>query len=107
MPAAERRPIPIPLDRTATVNRYFLEHRAKLIDLAAFLDRVERAAARGEPEDFRMRALREAMAILLDGKPDRARRVLESLSDPSTEPIAKAPMKGATGAVALGTKEQR
>lgn len=107
MAASDRRPIPIPLDRTATVNRYFLEHRAKLIDLAAFLDRVERATPAGEPDDFRMRALREAIAILLDGRPDRARRVLESLSDPSSEPIAKAPMKGALGAFDGGGKAGR
>jgi len=89
-----------PLDRTATVDRYFLEHRAKVLDLAAFLDRVERAAPRpgGATDDFRVAALREAIGILLDGRPDRARRVLEAWSDPSLEPIAKAPMKGALGA---------
>jgi hypothetical protein len=100
MPDSGRRPLPIPLDRTATVNRYFLEHRAKVLDLAAFLDRVERATPMTghEADDFRMKALRDAIALLLDGKPDRARRVLESFSDHSTEPIAKAPMKGALGA---------
>ena len=40
----------------------------------------------------------ETRAILLDGEGDRAKRVLDLLSDPSTEPIDKAPMKGATGA---------
>ena len=96
MPDAETRPTP--LDRTATVDRYFLEHRAKLIDLAAFLDRVERAAPGIAARDFRMDALHDAIAILLDGRPARARRVLEHFSDPSAEPIAKAPMKGARGA---------
>jgi hypothetical protein len=45
-----------------------------------------------------MQAFRAALAILGDGKPERARRVLELLSDPGTEPIARAGMKGATGA---------
>jgi hypothetical protein len=45
-----------------------------------------------------MDALHDAIAILLDGRPERARRVLEHFSDPSAEPIAKAPMKGARGA---------
>jgi hypothetical protein len=45
-----------------------------------------------------MRAFRAAVAIVGDGRPDRARRVLELLSDPSSEPVAKAGMKGATGA---------
>ena len=95
-----------PIDRTAVVDRYFIEHRAKLIDLAAYLDRVDRASPRsgGNGFDFRHDALVRAIAILTDGRPDRARRVLEHFSDPSTEPIAKAPMKGATGAHPMGAK---
>jgi hypothetical protein len=80
------------------VDRYFLEHRAKLIDIAAFLDRVDRADPRGESEDFRMTAFREALHILTSSEPARARRVLDLLSDPTTEPIAKAGVKGAAGA---------
>ena len=91
---------PPPLTKRAVVDRYFLEHRAKVIDIAAFLDRVDRAQGEGA-DDFRRRALEACCAILTDGKPDRARRVLELLSDHSTEPIAKAPMKGATGAAGV------
>jgi hypothetical protein len=91
---------PPPLSKRAVADRYFLEHRAKVLDLAAFLDRFDRAQGEGA-DDFRVAALRGCCTILLDGKPDRARRVLELLSDHSTEPIAKAPMKGATGAVDL------
>jgi hypothetical protein len=96
-----------PIDRTAVVDRYFIEHRAKLIDLAAYLDRVERAAPRAaaaggsDAIDFRHDALVRAIAILTDGRPERARRVLEHFSDHSTEPIAKAHTKGATGAQPL------
>ncbi|MFO0827511.1 MAG: hypothetical protein U0572_05115 [Phycisphaerales bacterium] len=90
----------VPIDRAAVIDRYFMEHRAKVIDVAAFLDRIDRAAPRdgAVPRDFRHEALLGAIAILLDGKPDRARRVLESFSDPTAEPIAAAPMKGALGA---------
>jgi hypothetical protein len=45
-----------------------------------------------------MQAFRRALALLQDGRPERARRVLELLSDPSAEPVARAGMKGATGA---------
>ena len=72
-----------------------MDARAKVIDLAAFMDRVERAD--GE-EDFRMKAFREALKELENGNPDCAKRVLLSLSDPTMEPIAKAPGKGAAGA---------
>ena len=45
-----------------------------------------------------MNAYRGAIALLLDGKPERTRRILELFSDPSTTPIAAAHVKGATGA---------
>jgi hypothetical protein len=91
-----------PLSRAKVIDRYFLEHRAKVLDVAAFLDRVERAApeagAKGR-EDFRVAALRRAIAILGDGRPERAKRILELLSDPTEPPIASAKgMKGAHGA---------
>jgi hypothetical protein len=97
---------PPPLTKRAVVDRYFLEHRAKVIDIAAFLDRVDRAQGEGA-EDFRRTALEACCRILVDGQPDRAQRVLELLSDHSTDPIAKAPMKGATGAVDLHAKGGR
>lgn len=90
-----------PVPRSKIIELYFMEHRAKLIDLAAFLDRCDRAAddLHGR-EDFRLRALREGIAILLDGQPDRAARVLDHFSDQTLEPIASAAgMKGAFGAV--------
>jgi len=90
-----------PLPRSRVVDLYFMEHRARLIDVAAFLDRCDRAEDDGEAgkPDFRLAALREGLQILLDGKPDRARRVLDLFSDPTAEPIASAlGMKGALGA---------
>ena len=48
--------------------------------------------------DFRCVALREAAALLVDGKPERARRILEKLSDPTTEPEIVSSGKAALGA---------
>jgi len=73
----------------------FIEVRHQLIDLAAFLDRVDRHA--GEA-DYRLEALRSALPILLDARPDRARAILEVLSDITTEPIPRATVQGAFGA---------
>lgn len=87
---------PSPMTRDEAIDAYFMEHRAKIIDVAAFLDRVDRCPP--GPDDFRMRAFRRALAILAEEEPGRARRVLESFSDPGAEPIERAPMKGATGA---------
>ena len=91
-------PPPLPLSRHEVVDRYFLEHRAKVLDVAAFLDRVDRAKAGTDEDDFRVRSLRASIALLLDGEGERTKRVLDLLSDPSDQPIPKAPMKGATGA---------
>ena len=88
-----------PMDRDEVIARYFLEHRAKLIDLASFLDRIDRASgAEGAVRDFRIDAFKEGVRELLTEEPGRARRVQEIFSDQSTEPIDKAPMKGALGA---------
>ena len=77
------------------LDQYFIPARHQLIDLAAFLDRVDRAEG---DEDFRIRALRDALSILLEDRPDRARAVLDALSDHSTEPVEQAPYQGAHGA---------
>lgn len=77
------------------VDLGFMDARSKLIDLAAFLDRVQRA---GQEEDFRVQALKTAIAKLSENEPKRAREVLLSFSDPTTEPIEKATMQGAIGA---------
>lgn len=83
------------MTRQQTLDLYFMDARFKLIELAAFLDRVDRSP--GE-DDFRIQALREAMKELAKKKPQRAKQVLLSLSDPTTKPLAKATVKGATGA---------
>ena len=87
------------MPRDKVVDRYFLEHRAKLLDVAAFLDRVDRSDAPADADDdFRVEALQRAIALLIDEKGERAKRVLELFSDPTETPIDKAPMKGADGA---------
>ena len=77
------------------VDLGFMDSRSKLIDLAAFLDRVQRA---GQDGDFRVEALKNAIALLSKDEPQRAKDVLLSFSDPSAEPIDKATMQGAIGA---------
>lgn len=81
--------------RLAVVDQGFIAVRAKLLEVAAFLDRVERHQV---ADDFRCAALREAAALLVDGEPERARRILEKLSDPTTEPEAVSSGKSAVGA---------
>ena len=83
------------LNRQQLLDLYFLDARSRLIDLAAFLDRLDRAE--GEA-DFRLVALRKAFGELTREGGNRAEHVLLALSDPTTEPIPKATTKGACGA---------
>lgn len=76
----------------------FIEARHKLIDLAAFLDRVDRHS--GE-SDYRFEAMKEALPILLTVRPDRASAILKAFSDTTSDPIPKATFQGAFGAPSL------
>ena len=76
---------------------HFGDARSKVIELAAFLDRLERINPDAF-EDFRMQGLFEAMRHLSrDGGPDRAGKVLTTWSDTSAEPIEEAHTKAACG----------
>jgi hypothetical protein len=86
-----------PLTGPQVVDLYFMEHRAKLLDIAAFLDRLDRAVPPTGRDDVRVRALCRAIPLLLDGAGDRTRRMLEFLSDHSREPIPAAHAQGAIG----------
>ncbi len=77
------------------LDLYFLDARHKLIELAAFLDRVERSDGK---EDFRLKAFRNSITKLSGNRKNKAKDVLLSFSDLTKEPIAKATSKGATGA---------
>jgi hypothetical protein len=83
------------MDRRKLLDLYFVDARARLIDIAAFLDRLERAESEG---DFRVEAFLKALKELDKPGADRARRVLLALSDPTSEPLAAASGKGACGA---------
>jgi hypothetical protein len=74
------------------LDRYFLEHRAAVLDVAAFMDRLDRAQDDQDPAamEYRVEALRRALEVLQDGEGDRARRIQEVFSDQSLEPAESA-----------------
>lgn len=85
------------MTRQQVLDLYFLDARHKLIEIAAFLDRIERANGK---DDFRLQAFRAALTGVAGSKKNKAKNALLAFSDLSTKPIAKAPGKGAVGAVA-------
>jgi len=85
------------MTRQQVLDLYFLDARHKLIEIAAFMDRMERDSGK---DDFRFKAFKTAIGELGSAKKQKARNVLLTFSDMSTKPIDKAPGKGAVGAAA-------
>ncbi len=65
------------------LERDFLKMRHRVLDVAAALDRIDRAdGAEAVLRDPRMTMLREAVQTLTSGEPDRAERVQMIFSIP-------------------------
>jgi hypothetical protein len=63
-------------DATEVLDRDFLETRGKILELAATLDRIDRAPARhGEHPDSRLGQLRQALDALVEPGPGRAETI--------------------------------
>lgn len=71
----------IPLTAGEVLNREFLEMRAKMLELAASFDRLDRAAGCVD-DDARLQKLRQALAILNQTEPGRAADLQQLFSLP-------------------------
>jgi hypothetical protein len=87
-----------PLTQRELIDEYFMEHRVKVLDLAAFLDRLERARELDAENDFRLRSVRDALDVLADRDGDRVHRVQMIFSDPRSELLEELDTKSAKGA---------
>ena len=83
------------MKETNLIDHGFMDARIKLIDVAAFLDRVER---HGQIDDYRYHALKDAINELQSDEIGRVAKILNRFSDHSAEPIDKADIQGAFGA---------
>lgn len=100
--------IPSPKTGRELVDTYFIENRTRVLEVAAFLDRLDRAgagvggAARDAERDFRVRVLREALGVLAEGggagDASRVERIQMLLSDRDTALLPRADRKSAHGA---------
>ena len=87
-----------PLTQSQLIDEYFIENRTRLLDLAAFLDRLDWASDQGAEPDFRMEAFDAALKVLSSRTPDGVRRIQMIFSDPTTEPTEILDRKSAYGA---------
>jgi len=83
------------MKKEQVLDEYFLDARSKILDIAAFIDRLDRADGSA---DFRWDNFNSCLTLLYDKDPDKTHRILECLSDPTREPVETAPGKGACGA---------
>ena len=97
---------PSPLSATELLDEYFIENRTRLLEVAAFLDRLDRTDPSAAGADFRMKAFAEAVDAL-SGSGDRLTRIQLLLSDPTTGPLERLDRKSARGAYDRWTKEAR
>lgn len=95
-----------PLSPRELVDEYFIENRTKLLEIAAFLDRIDRADPSYAAHDFRMKAFAEALAGL--SRPsNRLDYIQELLSDPRDTPLDALDRKSALGAYDRWSGEAR
>lgn len=87
-----------PLSQQKLIDEFFIEHRTKILDIAGFLDRMDRSVDKNSEDDFRLRAFRDALTILSEDKVGRAERVQMALSDLNTELLEERDQQAAFGA---------
>jgi hypothetical protein len=73
--------MPIPLDAPEVLNREFLEIRARLLQIAASLDRLDRSSGSVE-DDERLAMIGQALAILSGPNALRAEQIQLVFSRP-------------------------
>jgi hypothetical protein len=97
---------PSPLGVPELIDEYFIENRNRLLEIAAFLDRLDRADPGRSRTDFRIRAFREALTLLASSSPHYVAQIQALLSDPRSEPIPTLDRKSALGAFDRWTDQQ-
>lgn len=82
MTAMNSKGLPCPKGAADLLDMYFLDIRSHLLEAAAALDRIERAAGSGEAlNDSRLKKVERALEIMGERGGERARRFLELFSD--------------------------
>ena len=88
-----------PMNAHDILELYFIENRARLLDIASFLDRIDRYEGADEARsDYRYKAFVNAVDLLKSGTAGRTTAIQTLFSDPTAEPLESAAGLNATGA---------
>ncbi len=87
-----------PLTEQKLLDEYFIENRTRLLEIAAFLDRLDRTQEQDSSPDFRTRAFLQALEVLFSSAENRTEQIQMIFSDPTLEPLEALNQKSARGA---------
>jgi hypothetical protein len=77
-----------PMAAHQILDMYFLDNRARMLEIASFLDRIDRCPdSPAAQDDFRYQAFMRCLKSLLESAEGRTARVQMLLSDPTPQPI--------------------
>ena len=95
------------LTKHELVDLFFIENRNRLIEMAAFLDRLDRAPDGADADDFRIAAFRAGLRLVAAGERPRVVALQMLLSDVVCEPLDELDQKSADGAVRRVSQEAK
>jgi hypothetical protein len=80
-----------PMQAIDVLDLYFIENRSRVLDIASFLDRIDRYAGAEEAQaDYRYQAFAKIIELLKAPSGGRTKAIQLALSDPTTEPLDSA-----------------
>ena len=80
-----------PMKAIDVLDLYFIENRSRILDIASFLDRIDRYEGAEEAKaDYRYQAFVKIIGLLGEPGQGRTKAVQLALSDPTTEPLDSA-----------------
>lgn len=79
-----------PMSAKKALETYFLDNRARMLEIASFLDRIDRYKDSTEAKnDYRYKSFIRALQLIIESEKDRTRNVQMLFSDLSVEPIER------------------
>ncbi|SMB77700.1 hypothetical protein [Deinococcus hopiensis] len=90
------------LPQRGLLEKYYMETRNHLLELAAFLDRLDRAALQDAQDDERLLALRRGLKVLTREEGGRVKDIQMTLSDQDFRILEIRDRQNAVGAPLVG-----